>query len=199
MNPTTILGLWTDGRPYADELARGSCYKHEHAKRQIPIAKPEELLSSEGWYRNEVIGSFIKSEINAIQLSMPVTGCSGRRVVRDSNTGQLIDDLFFNAHTSNRRFQRQLKVPTNIESIITIDEVHDDDVEKRAQEMTPKEASMFRGIVARVNFLAQDRSDLQFASKECSRRMSVPRVDDWGMIKRIGRYLVGEAASSPDL
>ena len=42
-----------------------------------------------------------------------------------------------------------------------------------------------------INFLAADRSDVQFASKEASRRMSAPRMCDWSMVKRIGRYLLG--------
>ena len=34
--------------------------------------------------------------------------------------------------------------------------------------LPPKEASLNRAIVARVNFPAADRAELQFASKECS-------------------------------
>ena len=51
------------------------------------------------------------------------------------------------------------------------------------------EASRFRGVVARTNVLAQDRMDLQFASKEASRWMARPRRGDWDVMKRIGRYL----------
>ena len=42
------------------------------------------------------------------------------------------------------------------------------------ESLPPKEASLYRAIVARINFLAADRAELQFASKECSRRMSNP-------------------------
>ena len=58
-------------------------------------------------------------------------------------------------------------------------------------DMCAKDASLYRAITARINFLAQDRSDLQFSSKECSRRMSSPKVKDWQLLKRIGRYLAG--------
>ena len=51
--------------------------------------------------------------------------------------------------------------------------------------------SLYRAIVARVNFLAQDRSELLFASKECSRHMSMPCNGDWPALKRIGRFLKG--------
>ena len=49
----------------------------------------------------------------------------------------------------------------------------------------------YQSISARVNFLAQDRMDLQFAARECARKMSKPTVGDWGRPKRIGRYLRG--------
>ena len=49
----------------------------------------------------------------------------------------------------------------------------------------------YQSISKRVNFLAQDRMDLQFAAKECARKMSKPTVGDWGRLKRIGRYLRG--------
>ena len=57
--------------------------------------------------------------------------------------------------------------------------------------LAPKETSLYWAIVARVNFPAVDRAELQFASKECSRRMSNRRLTDWGSVKRIGRYLMG--------
>ena len=37
----------------------------------------------------------------------------------------------------------------------------------------------YQSISARVYFLAQDRMDLQFAAKECARKMSKPTVGDW--------------------
>ena len=58
-------------------------------------------------------------------------------------------------------------------------------------ELPPKEASEFRSAAARLNYLALDRPDILFASKECSHRMSSPRNGDWKAIKRIVRYLMG--------
>ncbi len=54
-----------------------------------------------------------------------------------------------------------------------------------------KDASVFRALAARANYLAQDRPDIQFAVKEVARRMATPRADDWVLLKRIARYLVG--------
>jgi hypothetical protein len=56
--------------------------------------------------------------------------------------------------------------------------------------MYGEEASSYRGLAARANFLAQDRLDLQYASKELSRWMAVPRQGDWEAMKRFGRYLL---------
>ena len=52
------------------------------------------------------------------------------------------------------------------------------------------DATMYRAIVARGIYLAQDRSDIAFAVKELSRRMSSPDTRDWQSLKRLGRYLL---------
>ena len=49
----------------------------------------------------------------------------------------------------------------------------------------------YRGLVARANYLAQDRADIQFAVKELSRGMSKPTEGNWKALKRLGRYLLG--------
>ncbi len=53
------------------------------------------------------------------------------------------------------------------------------------------EATRFRALTARANYLAQDRPESQYAIKEIARRMSSPRQSDWTLLKRMGRYLVG--------
>ena len=53
------------------------------------------------------------------------------------------------------------------------------------------ESTHYRSVCARVNFLAQDRPDLQFASKFASKFMSNPTDKAMGVLKRIGRYLKG--------
>ena len=55
-------------------------------------------------------------------------------------------------------------------------------------ELTSDEASQYRAAAARCNFLAIDRPDIQFASKEASKYMSSPRECDWDMIRKIARY-----------
>ena len=47
--------------------------------------------------------------------------------------------------------------------------------------------------MARLNYLAMDRPDIQYATKEAAKRMANPLQSDWLLLKRIGRYLSGAA------
>ena len=51
------------------------------------------------------------------------------------------------------------------------------------------EATLYRAVTARLNFLAQDRTDIQYATKEVSRWMAPPKLRDWEALRRIGKYL----------
>ena len=55
------------------------------------------------------------------------------------------------------------------------------------EDMEKEEATEFRGVVARMNFLSQDCPDLQFPVKECSKQMSKPRKGAWRSAKKIAR------------
>ena len=57
--------------------------------------------------------------------------------------------------------------------------------------LRPDQATKFRGIIARLNYLSMDRPDIQYATREASKRMATPREADWRVLQRIGRYLVG--------
>ena len=57
------------------------------------------------------------------------------------------------------------------------------------KELSPRETSIFRGIVARANYLSQDRSVIKYATKELSRRMAKPRIRDVNAATRLARYL----------
>jgi hypothetical protein len=61
-----------------------------------------------------------------------------------------------------------------------------------AEPLNGREASHYRSLVARANYLAQDRMDIQYAVKELTRRMSTPDSEDWVALKRLGRFLVGK-------
>ena len=51
----------------------------------------------------------------------------------------------------------------------------------------PEEATRFRALAARANYIAQDRTDVQFAAKELCREMSSPVASSWARMKRLAR------------
>ena len=63
------------------------------------------------------------------------------------------------------------------------DEENDDELLGR------EEATMYRALVARGNYLSQDRSDILFAVEELSRKMAEPTIGCYRRLKRLGRYL----------
>ena len=65
-------------------------------------------------------------------------------------------------------------------------------------ELQDAEATRFRGLCARLNYLAQDRPDIRYACKEASCRMARPFEGDWIRLKRIGRYLKAFLESCSD-
>ena len=52
-------------------------------------------------------------------------------------------------------------------------------------------SSKYRQLAARLNFLARDRCDIQYATKELAKAMSKPHESDWERLKIMGRYLLG--------
>ena len=56
--------------------------------------------------------------------------------------------------------------------------------------MSPDDATTYRALSARANFLAQDRPDSGYGTKELCREFSVPNRNSQQKLKRVGRYLV---------
>ena len=65
-------------------------------------------------------------------------------------------------------------------------------MEDNEQMLSASEASQYRAVAARANYLALDRLDIQYATKECCRGMAQPQVRHLSMLKRLARYLVGK-------
>jgi hypothetical protein len=63
-------------------------------------------------------------------------------------------------------------------------------VESEGEPLGQEEATAYRAIAARANYLAPDRPDMQYATKEICRRMCEPKQKDWMRLKRLARYLV---------
>ena len=55
----------------------------------------------------------------------------------------------------------------------------------------PKETTMYRGIVARMNYLGQDRTDIQNTIEELGKDLAGPTNHSVVKAKRLMRYLKG--------
>ena len=53
------------------------------------------------------------------------------------------------------------------------------------------QATKFRQLIARCNFLCHDRPDIQYSCKEAARGMSSPKKSDWDKLVKIVKYLKG--------
>ena len=56
------------------------------------------------------------------------------------------------------------------------------------EELDEPQASQYRAITARCNYISPDRLDIAYTVKELARRMSRPPRGDWQRLKRRGRY-----------
>ena len=57
--------------------------------------------------------------------------------------------------------------------------------------LSETDATTYRAISARGNFLAQDRGDISFSSQELCRDFSKPNDNSVAKLKRLGRYHLG--------
>ena len=57
-------------------------------------------------------------------------------------------------------------------------------------ELGPEEATNYRSIAARANYLSADRPDIMYAVKELCRGMAKPTRGHWLKLKRLGRCLI---------
>jgi hypothetical protein len=65
--------------------------------------------------------------------------------------------------------------------------------EEQSEELQGQEATRFRAVAARSNYLAADRPDIQYSVKEICRRMAKPVKSDWNKLVRLARYLKGSS------
>ena len=63
--------------------------------------------------------------------------------------------------------------------------------ESTGEHLGEEKARVYRSTVARLNYRAVDRPDLQHAVRVCSKAAAKPIADDWLKLKRFGRYVEG--------
>ena len=62
--------------------------------------------------------------------------------------------------------------------------------EENAELLKEQDNRAFRELAARANYLAQDKPDIQYATKEICRGICTPTRGDLRRLRRLGRYLV---------
>ena len=65
------------------------------------------------------------------------------------------------------------------------------DQQPESRQLSAEMSTQYRQLGARANYLATDRGDITFASKEICRDMSAPTEASWAKLKRLARYLMG--------
>ena len=53
------------------------------------------------------------------------------------------------------------------------------------------DATKYRSVTARLNYIGPDRVDIQYATKEAARHMAEPRLSHMTGLRKIGKYLAG--------
>ena len=57
--------------------------------------------------------------------------------------------------------------------------------------LSPEETTMHRPLNACANYLAQDRPDLAFSTKELCKELAIPNTDSYAKLERNVQYLIG--------
>ena len=123
--------------------------------------------------------------IEAMQVTKAVTSPGSRDDAKKAGPPSTTATSTTPVPTPARR-PEDLQRPENLQALgEVVEEVDDGPPLPRA------EATLYRGLAARANYLAQDRPDIQYSVKEIARRMATPTGRDWGLLKRLARYLVG--------
>ena len=68
------------------------------------------------------------------------------------------------------------------EADVETDIVDDDEL------LGPQDARLYRGVAARLNYIAPDRPDIEYAVKESARGMSAPRASAMRRLRKSGKY-----------
>ena len=125
----------------------------------------EDILEADGWIPIDPSGGTWSKEIqSARQMQVPPSGHMTRRVTRGSDGG-LMEDLVTRSTTSQRLTKRQLRRPENIEVTIEISAVDEEPQDGDEVPLSAAGKAAYRAVAARVNLLAQDRTELLLRPK----------------------------------
>ena len=128
-------------------------------------------LCADGWSEGSDI-LWRKSVDSAEWMLKCEVGYVTRAVVRDRALGVAIHDAVVSTHFDKGRLMRALKTPRNVDMVVEVNLAEEPSSQPLSWEETvwgPRIASEYRAASARLKYLALDRPDILFVSKECSR------------------------------
>ena len=144
---------------------------------------PKLLGRDEGLVRNQGQSYF---GWQALRMTREVT-ILGRRLRWRRGTREIeyeADDKHVKQVMSEMNLQADLTPPLRGKSF------EDGGLENDSDLLDIDEARRYRAVAATLNYLALDRSDINYATKEICRSMSKTRKSGWANVKRLARYLV---------
>ena len=110
------------------------------------------------------------------------------RIIRATDNGYELEADIRHAELLIKQMSFEGTKGVTTPGIVDPDKQPGDDAEEIT--LAPADATAFRGMSARLNYLSVDRPELQFAAKEICRDMSSPNDKSWDKLKRVVRYLV---------
>ena len=128
-------------------------------------------LGAEGWIEGPD-RLWRKSFGNAERLPKCKIGYVIHAVVRDRASGVTIHDTAGSTHFDCSRLPRAFRTPRHVDMVAEINLAEDPSVQPLLwdeTELCPREASEYRAAAARLNYLAMDRPEIAFATKELCR------------------------------
>jgi hypothetical protein len=60
------------------------------------------------------------------------------------------------------------------------------------RELGEQDMKAYRMLAARLNYMSQDNPTVQYSSKECCRKMAKPMESDFGRVKKLIRFMMGQ-------
>ena len=87
------------------------------------------------------------------------------RTTRDLNTGALVESLVMSPATKPKQLKRMLKHPRDVSVIVEVDELESVEMPWEEEPLEGEDASLFRAVAARLNYLAVDRPDILLSAK----------------------------------
>jgi hypothetical protein len=166
-----------------------------HGDDIVCAGEPEDL----DWLRDQFIKKF---EVRVQELSDREQGSQEikvlNRVIRRTSAGITIEADPRHATSIIEHLglvgANGVSTPCEVQKNVTWTEGPDAGCEVLEREgsapLGVERARLYRGVAARLNYLAQDRPDLKFAALRASRNMSEPHEGDFEILKRVGRYLI---------